>query len=158
MLAHELCATLCLSDINPDAVKALRRTVAVNGLSDRVAVYLSNNLKTIPRTERWDLVVSNPPHFVDEYLGSRLAHDPGWSIHREFFATIEPFLKPRGVIVLQENNAGSTMETFRGMIEHSGLKIAFVHGASPQRTPDHRYYYIGIMRRADVVPGWAKPM
>src|SRR5215467_1736635 len=63
MLAHGLCETLCLADINPESVQACRRTIADNALSDRVAVYCSDNLQDIPAAEKWDLVVSNPPHF-----------------------------------------------------------------------------------------------
>lgn len=158
MLAHELCETLCLADINPEAVAACRQTIADNGLADRVTVYLSDNLKSIPQSEHWDLVVSNPPHFVDQFAGSLRAHDPDWRIHRGFFATVAPFLKPGGVIILQENTAGSTVETFRSVIEQSGLTIVFVQGSVPQRTPDHRFYYIGIMRAGDTVPAWAKPL
>jgi hypothetical protein len=32
LLAHGLCETLCLADVNPEAVAACRRTVARNGL------------------------------------------------------------------------------------------------------------------------------
>ena len=35
-----------------------------NGLQDRVRVYLSDGLNGIPSSEKWDLVVSNPPHFL----------------------------------------------------------------------------------------------
>jgi 16S rRNA G1207 methylase RsmC len=66
MLGHGLCSSLCLADINPEAVRACQRTVSENGLSDRVSVYCSDNLLNIPATERWDLVVSNPPHFIDD--------------------------------------------------------------------------------------------
>ena len=38
------------------------------------------------------------------------------------------------MIVLQENNNGSTAETFREMIEASGLQIVFVNSEVPQRT------------------------
>jgi isocitrate dehydrogenase len=111
LLAHDLCETLCLADVNPEAVAACRRTLEANRLSDRVSVYQSDNLKDIPASERWDLVVSNPPHFAgdyilgertDEYRGDRRAHDPDWRIHREFFATVAPFLSTGGVIILQE--------------------------------------------------------
>jgi hypothetical protein len=57
--------------------------------------------------------------------------------------------------VLQENNLGSTSETFREMIETAGFAIVIVDGCAPQRTPDSRIYYIGIMRRGDAVPAWA---
>jgi methylase of polypeptide subunit release factors len=144
-----------LADINPDAVASCKQTVRVNKLSDRVSVYQSDNLKSIPRSEKWDLVISNPPHFVDQYEGDLRAHDPNWQIHRDFFAAIGDFLAAGGVVVLQENNRGSTVDTFRQMIEQSGLKIVFTNGDSPTLTNESSFYYIGIMRRADIPPVWA---
>ena len=58
--------------------------------------------------------------------------------------------------MLQENNLGSTAETFREMIEEAGLAIIFVDGCEPQLTPDSRIYYIGIMRRGDAMPEWVR--
>jgi methylase of polypeptide subunit release factors len=145
LLAHGLCETLCLADINPEAVRACQRTIADNALSDRVSVYCSDNLRDIPKSEQWDLAVSNPPHFIDEYFGNLRAHDPHWGVHVDFFRTVSPFLKPGGVIILQENNAGSTEETFRSKIEDAGLDIVFTRGDLPFRTRNHQYYFIGIM-------------
>ena len=155
LLGHGFCESLCLADINPEAVASCKRTVEVNGLSDRVSVYQSDNLKNIPHSEKWDLVISNPPHFVDQYEGDLRAHDPDWRIHREFFATIGDFLNVGGVVVLQENNRGSTVETFRQMIEQSGLEIVFTDGDSPTLTKQSEFYYIGIMRRGEIPPQWA---
>jgi hypothetical protein len=156
LLGNGFCETLCLADINPRSVASCRNTVEVNGLRDRVSVYESNNLRNIPSSEKWNLVVSNPPHFVDEaYDGQLLAYDPQWQVHREFFMTVSKFLAPAGMIVLQENNAGSTVESFRGMIEEAGLKIVFTNGDSPALTRESIFYYIGIMRRADEPPAWA---
>jgi methylase of polypeptide subunit release factors len=120
MLGNGLCETLCLSDINPAAIASCNRTVRSNGLGDQVSVYQSDNLKNIPKSERWNLVVSNPPHFVDRYENDIRAHGPDWRIHREFFATVGDHLAQDGVIVLQENNFGSVVETFRPMIEEAG--------------------------------------
>ncbi|MGD9922371.1 MAG: methyltransferase [Pseudorhodoplanes sp.] len=157
MMAHGLCETLCLADINPEAVEACRRTVAANRLEPRVSVYESDNLKDIPASETWDLVVSNPPHFDDGYYEAELrAHDPGWRLHREFLKDVGRFLKPDGVIVLQENNNGSTAATFRNMIDEAGLKTVFVNNEIPQLTPDHRFFYLGIMHKDASVPDWAK--
>jgi SAM-dependent methyltransferase len=153
MLGHGLCETLCLADINPMAVRACRRTIAANGLGASVTVYHSDNLSAIPIEEQWDLVVGNPP-FFDHGAFHLRAHDRGWHLHREFFTTIGRFLRPGGIIVLQENNLGSTAETFREMIEAAGLAIVFVDGCAPQRTPHSRIYYMGIMRRGDIVPAW----
>jgi 16S rRNA G966 N2-methylase RsmD len=157
MLAHGLCETLCLADINPEAVEACRRTIAANTLETRVCVYESDNLKDIPASERWDLVVSNPPHFDDGYYQAELrAHDPGWRLHRGFLNDVGKFLKPDGVIVLQENNNGSTAATFQSMIDDAGLKTVFVNNEIPHLTPDHRFFYLGIMHKDAAVPDWAK--
>ena len=157
LLGNGFCETLCLADINPRAVASCRNTVEVNGLGDRVSVYESNNLRSIPASEKWDLVVSNPPHFIDAaYEGQLLAHDPQWQIHREFFQTVGNFLAPGGVVVLQENNAGSTVESFRQMIGEAGLKIVFADGDSPSLTRESVFYYVGIMRREDAPPAWAQ--
>jgi methylase of polypeptide subunit release factors len=153
MLGNSLCETLCLSDINPAAVSSCRQTVRVNKLSDRVTVYQSDNLKSIPSSEMWNLIVSNPPHFIDQYEGDIRAHDPDWRIHRNFFETVGSHLAENGVIVLQENNRGSTVETFRPMIEQSGFAIAFTHGDYPKRTEESSFYFIGIVRPGSR-PAW----
>ena len=154
MLGFGLCDTLCLADINPDAVRACRRTIAENGLAERVAVYHSNNLDDIPEMERWDLVVGNPPHFDWTQTGEARFADSGWNIHRRFFQSVGRFLKPGGVILVQENNHGSTVETFRQMIEETGLSIVLTHNNEPRITPYARIYYLGIMRAGETPPHW----
>jgi hypothetical protein len=91
MLGNGLCETLCLSDINPAAVASCQHTVRVNKLGDGVSVDQSDNLKSIPRSEMWNLIVSNPPHFIDQYEGDIRTHDPNWQIHRNFFETVSAF-------------------------------------------------------------------
>jgi methylase of polypeptide subunit release factors len=156
LLAHGLTETLCLADVNGEAVAACRKTVADNRLEDRVAVYRSDNLKDIPASEQWDLVVSNPPHFGDTGFRQLRYDDPDWRLHRGFFGAIARHLKANGVVVLQENNDGSTPDTFAGMIAEAGLKVVFEQGASPVRTTDSRMFYLGIMRPGDAVPAWAR--
>ena len=156
LLGHGLAETVCLADINDLAVAACHRTIAANRLANRVSVYHSDNLKSIPESEQWDLVVSNPPHYADAHTGELRSFDRDWHIHREFFGNVRRFLKPGGVIVLQENNQGSTVETFRGMIEEAGLRIVFTHDALPERTPGYHFYYIGIIRAGDASPAWTR--
>jgi methylase of polypeptide subunit release factors len=156
MLGHGLCETLCLADINPAAVACCRDTVRRDNLGERVSVYQSNNLRSIPASERWNLVVSNPPHFIDQYAGDIRAHDPDWEIHREFFNTIHPHLADDGVIVLQENNRGTTVETFRKMIDKAGLQIVFTHGDHKALTKESVFYFIGIVKKGANVPPWAR--
>jgi methylase of polypeptide subunit release factors len=155
LLGYGFCDTLCVADVNPEAVEACRRSVADNKLDRRVAVYRSNNLDDIPETEKWDLVVGNPPHFPDTSPNELRYHDGDWRLHRRFFASVGRFLKPGGMIVLLENNAGSTAESFRDMIEAAGFSLVFAHNCEGRRTPYPRIYFIGIARRGDAVPAWA---
>jgi predicted RNA methylase len=154
LLGFGLCESLCIADINPEAVRACRRTIADNRLADRVALYQSDNLDDIPPSEQWDLVVGNPPHFDWTQIGEKRFADTGWGIHRRFFETVDRFLKPGGVILIQENNCGSTAETFRTMIEQNGFSIMLVYKGEPRITPYARYYYLGVMRRVETPPKW----
>jgi hypothetical protein len=67
-----------------------------------------------------------------------------WRIHRNFFETVSDHLAEVGVIVLQENNRGSIVETFRPMIEQSGFEIFFTQGDYPALTKESSFYFIGI--------------
>ena len=101
------------------------------------------------------MIVSNPPHFVDQYEGDIRAHDPDWRIHKNFFETVGDHLAEDGVIVLQENNRGSTVATFRPMIEQAGFEIFFTHGDHPTLTKESSFYFIGI-GRGRARPAWAE--
>ena len=154
LLGFGLCDTLALADVNPAALAACRRTIAASGLSDRVSLYRADNLTGIPPSEQWDLVVGNPPHFDIAQSGELRFADEGWELHREFFAAVGRFLKPGGVILIQENNQGSIPDTFRAMIEAAGLSLVAVHGDEPRVTPYTRIYYLAVMRRGDAPPAW----
>jgi len=156
LLAHALTKTLCLADVFPETVATCRRTVACNGLEGKVVVYRSDNLRDIPASEHWDLMVSNPPHFVYTSFGQLRYHDPDWRVHRGFFAAVGKHLKPSGVVVLQENNEGSTPATFAAMIAGAGQRVVFEQDASPTRTKDSHMFYLGIMRPGDAVPARAR--
>jgi hypothetical protein len=65
-------------------------------------------------------------------------------------------LKPGGIIILLESSHGSTSETFRDMISSAGLEIVFVEFGSKRRTAFIHPYYLGIARRGDAVPDWAR--
>jgi tetratricopeptide (TPR) repeat protein/predicted RNA methylase len=146
MLAHGVCETLCVADINPKAVDMLQRTVVQNRLSDRVGVYLSDCLDDIPEAEEWDLVISNPPQYANFYGAreiDRLGMDKDWAIHRRFYEKVANHLAPDGALVILEWSdprapGASTVEDFREMIEGNGLRII----ASAPFPGIPYYYYI----------------
>lgn len=126
LLAHGLCDSLCLSDINPKAIEMCRLTVKENRLEGVVDCYVSDCLKGIPKTEKWDLVVSNPPHFdgtEEDYVREIRAYDPKWRIHKEFYENIGGFLNEGGSVYFCENCEQSNTAIFREMAEKAGLEF-----------------------------------
>ena len=102
LLAAGWCESLVLADIDPDSVSTARFTAAHNELEDRVVVYRSDALEQIPDSERWDLVVANPPHFSERNADIRI-FDPGWELHRRFYASVASHMNPGGLVVMAEN-------------------------------------------------------
>ncbi len=148
LLAHGLCNTLCLADVNPLAVQACLKTIRVNKLENKVTVYLSDNLKDIPSSERWDLVVANPPHFKSictKKVSSEIIYlDKDWALHRGFYKNVGKFLNEDGSLVIQENTLRSSIESFREMIESNGFSVV----DTPICNLDSRYYYIWSVKYA----------
>lgn len=142
MLANSLCDKLTLADINPEAIEICNETIKRNGLDNRVATYVSDVLDNIPETEKWDLVVGNPPHVFcateEEYKKDITLYDPNFNIHKKFYRDIHKFLKPSGSVLLQEHVESTNVEDFKEMIEQNGLKIieTFVYN-SPKSPPSN---------------------
>ncbi|MFH1225005.1 MAG: methyltransferase [Candidatus Diapherotrites archaeon] len=127
LLAHGLCDSLCLSDINPKAIEMCRLTVKENRLEGVVDCYVSDCLKGIPETEKWDLVVSNPPHFdgtEEDYAREIRSYDPKWRIHKEFYENIGGFLNEGASVYFYENGRQSNPEIFKEMAGKAGLEFA----------------------------------
>jgi SAM-dependent methyltransferase len=125
LLANGLCDSLCLVDVNKDAIEACKETIKRNGLAKKAAAYVSDGLGRVPKSEKWDLVVSNPPHFYgtdEEYGMDVIAIDPKWKIHEQFYRNISKFLNPGGSILFVENGVGSTSAQWRELIERNSLK------------------------------------
>jgi methylase of polypeptide subunit release factors len=106
LLEAGICDHLVLADVNSDAVDCVRRTVDSHPhLHDRVTVYLSDNFHSIPDTERFDLVVSNPPYAVrgnPRCFHDRRTLDSEWKTHADFFANVGRFLAPESLLCISE--------------------------------------------------------
>jgi methylase of polypeptide subunit release factors len=107
----------------------------------------------LPDQVQFDLVVANPPHYLecpgdDNY--QRIAVDINWQSHQDFFAHIGQHLTDNGVILLQENQAGSLngVEDFRTFIESNGLRVqdSFVSDKFFDPNGPTQIYYIEIVR------------
>ena len=134
LLAHNLCEELVVADINPEAINYVKLTVEKNRLSNRVRYYVSDVLDGIPESEKFDLVVGNPPHFnentIKNYCSSTQcdqieilkSYDEGWELHRKFYLNIHKFLNKGANVILVENLEGSDEKDFVNMINEGGLK------------------------------------
>lgn len=134
LLAHGLCDRLTLADINPDACGVCEETIRNNNLQRKVSVFHSNCLDNIPENEKWDLVVSNPPHWPAseaEYNNDIKMYDPDLKIHKNFYRDIHKFLKPNGTLLIQENGRGTRPEDFFQMIEENNFEIIDIFKAKP---------------------------
>ncbi len=111
--AHHLPeAMVDASDISPSALDVARVNVERHQLQDRVNLYRSDVFDDLP-TERYDLIVSNPPYvsqeemagLPDEYgyepaLGLEAGED-GMDIVARILCTAENYLKPGGIIIIE---------------------------------------------------------
>lgn len=148
LLANKLCDKLTLADVNPEAIKVCNETIKKNGLELVVSTYISDCLDDIPETEKWDLVVGNPPHVFcateDEYKKDIILFDPNFSIHKRFYRDIHKFLKPTGSVLLQEHTESTSIADFKEIIEKNGLKIIDVFSYNPSPVPESRKNKIGF--------------
>lgn len=125
LLAHGLCDSLCLIDVNAEAIAAAKYTVAKNGLRRKVNCYISNGLKNVPAEERWDLVVSYPPFFhgtENQRKMNLLKYDPGFNIHKMFYGMVGQFLLDGGQVLFAESHEGSRPKQWREIVEDGGLR------------------------------------
>ena len=142
LLASGWCETLALVEIDPAAVAVARRTAAHNGIVHRVAVHESDVLDAVPDTERWDVVVANPPHFLPDpdEPPSHQRFDADWDVHRRFYAGVKRHMSPGGVVVMIENVAGSDPDLFAQMIRAGGGEPREVHlGTDVHGAPNGLY-------------------
>lgn len=126
LLAHGLCKKLCLIDINPKAIKVCIKTIKANGIQDVCTTYVSDGLSEVPKKEKWDLVVSNPPMFngtENAHKKDLLGIDPNWRIHKEFYKNVHKHLNQDGSALFVESLNGSNGKFWKKMIVEAGLEF-----------------------------------
>lgn len=126
LLANGLCKQLSLIDVNPLAIECCLQTIRANGLEKVVKTYVSDGFAKIPKKGKWDLVVSNPPHFsgtLKMHDRDMIKIDPGWTIHQKFYKGVSGHLANGGSVLFVENYKGSNPQMWIRMIEKEGLFI-----------------------------------
>ena len=154
LLAHDICDELVLMDRYSLSACSVAETVRQNRCVDRARFYNLDHVAGLPNHERFDLVVANPPHYLEcpgDLNYQRIAVDPDWQAHREFFANIGGYLNPDAVVLLQENQAGSLQgpAEFLPMIESNGLRLTAYWTSSRyfERDGPTQIYYLEIRQK-----------
>lgn len=106
-----------LMDIYEPALTTAMENALRNNIGDKIKYYVCDSIKKLPDTEKFDLVVSNPPHskhgdwinenneLVDVVGGHRrLSVDKDWKLHEEFFSSIPHYLNEGADIFLSESD------------------------------------------------------
>ena len=102
-----------LMDIYEPALLTAIDNANNNDLQDRVSYYACDNVNKIPKHEKFDLIIANPPHSPtdswltgktdEEFMHSyRITIDPNWKIHKEFYENIINYLEPDGDLFISE--------------------------------------------------------
>lgn len=111
LLRRNLCSRLCLSDINPEAIRIAREIAERDSLSNKIDFFVGDNLTPLPENLKFDLVVANPPNYynIQEghafgplYMNDLRPNDRGWKIHAAFYANIRRYLAPGAVMLIEE--------------------------------------------------------
>jgi methylase of polypeptide subunit release factors len=105
-----ICETLAFSDLHPGSEEWCLKNAELLNLSGKVRAYTTPVISAIPTSEKWDLVVGNPPNAMGVDLGAlagfrraglsddhiqafaRTTWDIGLETHREFFQNIGKYL------------------------------------------------------------------
>lgn len=154
LLAHGICNNLTLIDRHAPSAASVAATVQQNHCQDRARFYNLDRVALLPPTERFDLVVANPPHYLEcpgDANYQRLAVDPGWHAHEEFYQNIGRYINPGAVILMQENQAGSLggPAEFMPMIERNGLQVTAYWSSADHfdRSGPTQIYYLEIRQK-----------
>ncbi len=121
---------LVLSDINIDLYPSIQETNESNKLQN-VEFILSDCFDAISEENKFDVIVSNPPHFKtirpDGYRSREeklISLDFDMEFHKKLFDSAHKFLNPNGKIILIENCDGVTEEDNRVLSkEHFTVEI-----------------------------------
>jgi len=108
LLEQGICQELVVSDINQKAIDCVRRTVSRHNYP--VRSYLSDNLKGIPEHEKFDIIVANPPNYINIQVDHPMGFlrydlrpsDIDWKIHRDFYNNIRKHMHKESNMYISE--------------------------------------------------------
>ena len=100
---------MSFSEINPNGIESIKATASLKSNRfprSKIKWWLSDGFKSIPKSEKYDLIIGNPPHQdrpaynLEDLQGA----DQDWKFHINFFKECHKYLNPNGKICFIENN------------------------------------------------------
>lgn len=150
LLSRNICENLYVADIYQPCIDSIMATIENNRAicQGRVQYHHGQHIASLPADWKFDLVVSNPPHwnpglgqFITKIdLRNRICCDNEWLVHKEFFENIRPRLMPGARILLQEQSLASGPECFKSFIEDNDMHIVDCHWESNRSG----FYYLEV--------------
>lgn len=143
LMSAGLCKRITLNDVHQPALDMAEITRLKNiNYTDKISIYQGSTIDSIPESEKFDLVVANPPHYSSRHTATtslgfdklgitisghqaEILIDKNWQAHTNFYKSIKKRLAPDGIILIQENQTGSPYRigNFVQMIENAGLRV-----------------------------------
>lgn len=133
------------SDVYGPAIENCIETSVTNNISDKVFTYQSDNIKDLPISNLFDLVVANPPNSfnlddwkISKIIGTnysswiempnwdddvRIGCDDGFKIHIEFFENIPTKMVQGGDILLLIVNGHKEESFIVSLAEENGFEF-----------------------------------
>ena len=165
LLENDICNTLVTGDINKKTINFVQKTAKKHDYD--VRSYFSDNLKEIPKTEKFDLVVANPPNYCNIQKPHVYGHlrddlrpsDIDWKIHKDFYNNISKHLNDDATMFISEVEPYSRhvylmdqlydkrdeipMKVFKKMIRDNGLRVI---NTTPYKIEDTDCYILEIQK------------
>lgn len=134
LLSKGYCDHIVFNDKFPLAIDTCLENAKNNNITTLVTGYIGDSISTIPKSEKWDLVVANPPHTASREGWERAAResfaannaepwepelfdnwarlivDEDWKSHVDFFKHLKDYLLPDADVFICENGKFDFLE------------------------------------------------
>ena len=141
LLDQKIVEHISFSDCYAKAIDYCLLTAEKNNINHSVCAFVAGAISNIPQMEKWDLVVSNPPHVwslvdfqsslikthptLDKYSFQNMCRvlvDDNMETHKEFFSNIKSRLKDDADLFIIEHDFGAK-DIYISMAESGGLRF-----------------------------------
>lgn len=112
-------------DISEHAVQNCLYNIKKHGLERKIKVIKGDLFKNIPNKKKFSLIIVNLP-FVDnptKNFYEKWVFDPGFCIHRTFFANVKKYLAKNGRILMAYSDVGN-VKLFENLAKKTGLSVS----------------------------------